>query len=200
MSPDRSCHLPTHEPKASSAELYDLIDDGIHASLSQLLAVGPPDGAERAMLRASAHRLNRAPHIPPLWQQFPPCRDEPFGIEASAIIDLVQTAVRSVVQHERPHHITIAFDHGVRAAETLRLAGIKCRVNATKDDGRPAIPRERADLVAAKRVAGVNPDPDNVAGLHAADVKRLECFVRYAPAGGRVKWESRRRGRTAIAV
>ena len=72
-------------------------------------------------------------------------------------------------------------------------------MNATKDDGRPAIPRECADLVAAKRVAGVNPDPDNVAGVHAADVERLECFVRLC-AGGRVKPESRRRGRTAIAV
>jgi len=54
------------EPTASSTELYDLIDDGIHASLSRLLAVCPPDGAERAMLWASAHRLNRAPHIPSL--------------------------------------------------------------------------------------------------------------------------------------
>jgi hypothetical protein len=115
-----------------------------------------------------------------LWQQFPPCSDEPFGIDASAVIDFVQTAVRSVVQHARPHHVAIAFDDGVRTTETLRLAGIERGVNATEDDRRPSVSRKRANLVPSKRVAGVNPYSDDVARLDTADVERFECFVRNA--------------------
>src|SRR4029453_16433516 len=102
-----------------------LVDDGTHDGLARLLAVCPPDGAERAMLRASAHRLDGAPHIPPLRQQFPPCRDEPVGINAAALIDAVQTAVPRVVQYEGPDHVAIASDDGMRAAEILGLVGIE---------------------------------------------------------------------------
>jgi hypothetical protein len=88
--------------------------------------------------------------------------------------------VRDVVQHQRPCHIAIAFDDGMRTAETLRLTGIERRVNAAKDDRRPPFPRERADLVPAKRVARVNPYSYDVTRLHAVDVKGFQGFVRDA--------------------
>ena len=161
------------EPKAPATELHDLRDNGIHAPLSRLLAVGAPDGAERAMLGAAAHGLDGPPHVATMRQQLPPCRDEALGINASGLVDGLQRAVRHVVQHEGPYNVAIAFDDGMRAAETLRLTGIERRVNATKDDRRPSVPRERTNLVPSKRVAGVNPYSDDVARLDTADIERF---------------------------
>jgi hypothetical protein len=81
------------------------------------------------------------------------------------------TGDRSGVEHEGPYNVAIAFDDSMRAAETLRLAGIKRRVNATKDDRCPAVPRERTNRVPSKRVAGVNPYSDDVARLDTADIE-----------------------------
>ena len=85
--------------------------------------------------------------------------------------------MRRVVEHERPDDITVAFDDGMRAAETVRLFGIKRRVDAAEDHRRTSRPRDHADFVAAKRVAGVNADADDVARLHAAQIEGLEGFV-----------------------
>ena len=41
----------------------------------------------------------------------------------------------------------------------------------------PRALRLRPDLVAAQRVAGVDPDADDVAGLHAVEVERLQRLV-----------------------
>jgi hypothetical protein len=65
----------------------------------------------------------------------------------------------------------------VRAAEGLCLTGIERRVNAAKDDDRPARPRDGADFVATKRVARVYPDSDDIARLDAAGVERFQRLV-----------------------
>ncbi len=45
----------------------------------------------------------------------------------------------------------------MRAAQILRLTRIERRVYTAKDDRCPSGPRKSADLVAAKRIARVNP-------------------------------------------
>ena len=95
------------------------------------------------------------------------------------------TAVR---QRLRPHDVAVAADHGVRAAEIVRFVGIERRVNAPEDDMSARRARESSQLVSAKRVAGVNPDPDDVARLNARRIDLLEGLVgqhRLAVFGGR---------------
>ena len=62
-------------------------DDVVHAALARLLAVGSPDRAERAVLRAAAHGLHRAPHVAVLRQQVPPRRHERVAVDAAAFVD-----------------------------------------------------------------------------------------------------------------
>jgi hypothetical protein len=61
-------------------------------------------------------------------------------------------------------------------------------VNAAKDHGGPAGPRQLAELVSAKGVAGVNADSDDIARLNRVHVEGLEGFVRDP-------WASKRRRR-----
>ena len=51
------------EAEAAAPQLDDLLDHAIDAALARLLAVGAPHRAERAVLRAAAHRLHRRPHV-----------------------------------------------------------------------------------------------------------------------------------------
>ena len=50
-------------------------------------------------------------------------------------------------------------------------------MDAAEHDDRAPGSGERADLVAAQRVAGVNADADDVAGLHGAEIEWLERLV-----------------------
>jgi hypothetical protein len=161
------------EPKASPTELHDFVDDGIHTSLARLLAVRAPHRAERAMFGAAAHGLNRAPHVASMWQQFPPRRDKSIRIHTSGLIQRLQGAVSCGGEHDRPDDITIALDHGMGSSKLVRLIGVQRRVDATKDNRRASLPGEGTDLVAAKRIAGVNPDAHDVARLHARNIERL---------------------------
>ena len=82
------------EAEPAPAQLDDLCDDGIDAALPRLLAVGAPDRAERAVLRAAAHGLHRGPHVPALRQQVPARRQESVGVDAPALVDPLQRAGR----------------------------------------------------------------------------------------------------------
>ena len=84
---------------------------------------------------------------------------------------------RAVAQHLAPDDVAVALDDRVRPAELVRLVRIERGVNAAVDDGRAAALGRVADLVAAQRVAGVNADADDVAGLDGGEVDRLERFV-----------------------
>jgi hypothetical protein len=53
------------------------------------------------------------------------------------------------------------------------LIGVQRRVDATEDNRRASLPGEGTDFVAAKRVAGVNPDADHVGRLYAGNIERL---------------------------
>ena len=106
---------------------------------------------------------------------------------------------RRVVEHERPDHVAVALDDRVRAAETVRLFRVQRGMDAAEDHRRPSGPRERADFVSAKRVAGVNAHAHDVAGLDRLEVEGLQGFVRDPRTP--IRRRSRRsQGRTAIAA
>ena len=60
------------EAEAAPPQLHDLVEHAIHLTRPRTLAIGPPDRAERAVLRAAAHRLHRGPHVTSGRQQIPP--------------------------------------------------------------------------------------------------------------------------------
>jgi hypothetical protein len=104
-----------------------------------------------------------------------------------------------MLDHQRPHHIAIASDDGVRATALMRLVWIQRRVYAAEDDRDPATPRRRADFVAAQRVAGVDPNPDDVTSSYSLEIERLERFINDARSavrrrGGAAKDEHPPRG------
>ena len=82
-----------------------------------------------------------------------------------------------MLEDQRPDHVAVAANDGVRAAELVRLVGVQGGVDATEHDLRPSRARRRPDLVAAKRVAGVNPDADDVAGLDLLEIQRLQGLI-----------------------
>ena len=100
------------------------------------------------------------------------------------------------MQQPRPDDVAVALDDGVRAAEIARFLGKERRVDPAVDDRGAARASQRADLVAAQGVAGVDADADDIAGLHGIHLERLECLVRNARVAELSKvWP--RRGRTA---
>src|SRR6185503_17096368 len=122
-----------HETESSATQLDDLAHDAVHAALTWLLPVGAPHRAERTMFRAAAHGLYRAPHVSAFRQQIPACGDELFGVHASTLVLRLERALHGMIDHQRPDHVAVAADDGVRAATLMRLMWIQRGVNATVD-------------------------------------------------------------------
>ena len=102
---------------------------------------------------------------------------EPIGADPSAFIDTLGSAIAAILEHGRPHDIAVALDDAVRAAAFVGLVRIECGVDPAEDDPRATGPRFRADRVPAQGVAGVNPDPDNIASLDPCEIDRIDCFI-----------------------
>jgi hypothetical protein len=82
-----------------------------------------------------------------------------------------------MVDHQRPHHIAVAEDDGVRAATFMRFVGIQRRVYAAEDHRRPARSRRGTNFIAAQCISRVDPNPDDVAGADGVEIERLERLV-----------------------
>ena len=65
----------------------------------------------------------------------------------------------------------------MRAAKIPRLVRIKRGMDAAIDHHGAAFPRSPADCHAAQCVAGVNPDPDNIAGVNRVEVHLFQRFI-----------------------
>ena len=165
------------EPEPVTPELDNLRHDTVDPALPRFLAVGAPHRAERTMLGAPADGLHGSPHVTALRQQLPARRHEALGIDTSALICLLQRSVCRVIEDQRPDEIAVAANDGVRPPEFMGLVWIQRRVDAAEHDGRASGARSVPDLVAAKCVAGVDADPDDVTGLHAVDIERLQGLV-----------------------
>ena len=82
------------EPEAAAPQFDDLVRSPLDAALARLLAVGAPDRAERAMLRASAHCLHRGPHVALGRQQIPSRGPKIARADAAAVVDAAAAARR----------------------------------------------------------------------------------------------------------
>src|SRR5205823_1723730 len=142
-----------------------------------LLAVGAPYGAERAMLRTSAHRLHRAPHVFVGRQQVPAGGLEFLGGDAAAFVHTQRRARLAIADGLAPGDVAIAAHDRVCLSALESLFGIKRRVDAAEDDPRAALARHAPDLVSAERVASVDADADHVPGHDVVGVEVLERLV-----------------------
>ena len=129
------------------------------------------------MLRTSPDRLHRAPHVPALRQQVPPGRDESIGIDTSTLVASLERAVSRVVEDDGPDRVPVPSDDGICAAEVLRFLWIQSGVYPAEHDRCAPGFDVLTDFVAAKRIARVDPDADDVTGPHAAHLERLQGFI-----------------------
>ena len=86
-------------------------------------------------------------------------------------------AGEAIVDDAPPNDIAIAFDDAVRVAAFEGLFRKQGRVDAAIDDGGAALFRELADFIAAQRIAGMDADADDVAGLYLGGVDLLDRFI-----------------------
>ncbi len=165
------------EAKAAAAEFDDFVDDGVAGALAWFLAVGAPDGAERAVFGAAADGLHGGPHVGVVGHEIPAGGLEPGSIDASAIVDAGGAGGDAVCEDLRPDHIAIAFDDRVGAAVFECFFGIERGVDAPIDDPGAAFAEPAAEGVAAEGVAGVDADAGDVAGLNTAGIDLFERFI-----------------------
>ena len=180
------------EPETHAPQLDDLFDDRVHRPLARLLAVGAPHRAERAVLGAPPHGLDRRPHVVLALQQVPARGLERAGVHLAGVVDALRFALGAILQDRAPGEVAVALDRRVGAAALVRLVRIERRVDAAVHDPRPPLARPPAERVADQGVAGVDADAHDVAGLDPADVERLEALVdqdRIAPLAGRRRRE-----------
>ena len=107
-------------------------------------------------------------------------------VHPTAVVLRLERAADGMIDHERPHDVAVAAHHRVRAATFTRLIWIQRRVYAAKHDRGPSRSSGGADFITAERIAGVNPNPDDVARMHALEIKGLERLVddAWAPVCG----------------
>ena len=136
------------------------------------------------MFGAAADRLHRSPHVTALWQQLPARRHEALGVDTSAFVLPLQRTLhawsRTSGQMTSPSPPTTASAPPSSCASSgYNVAWIP--PNTTSHPARRTPP----DLVAAQRVAGVNADPDDVAGLSRRSDptppgSRRRCVARHS--------------------
>ena len=140
------------------------------------------------MLRASAHRLDRSPHVPISRQQIPPGCLERLATDSSRFVNGTRRSGRAIVEDGLPDDIAVPAHNSVCASERVGLGRIERGMNAAEDDVGAARTRELSDFVPAKRVPGMDPDADDIARSEQRGVKGIQCFIsdgRLAKSGGR---------------
>jgi hypothetical protein len=165
------------EAEPAPPQLDDFTDDAVDLALTGLLAVGAPDGAERAVLRASAHGLHRRPHVATLRQQVPPRGDELVARDAAAVVDPLRPAGETIGDHSTPDDVAVPLYDRVRAAVLVDFVGKERRMDAAVDHPRAFLAHLAADFVAFQRIAGMDADADDVAGRDVVEIDGFERFI-----------------------
>ena len=129
------------------------------------------------MLGAAPDGLHRRPHVAARPQQIPSGGEKLLRWNAAGIIDFLWGPLGAIGQHGAPHDVAVAFDHGMGAAELLRLFRIERGVNAAEDHPGAALAAEAAQIIAAAGIAGVDADTDDIPRLQAGGIERLQTLV-----------------------
>jgi hypothetical protein len=129
------------------------------------------------VLRTAANRLNRRPHVAIGREQIPARLQEPRRVNFPAFVDFAHFSVDAAFDRLAPCDVSVAFDHGVAAAEVKRLVGIQRGVNPAIHDLGPLLSRKLADLVPSQGIACVDADSDDIAVGDSGWVELLEGFI-----------------------
>jgi hypothetical protein len=166
-----------NEAEAEAAKLDDFLDNAIDRTLARFLAVGPPDRAERAMLRAAANGLHRCPHVLVLGQQVPARGPEFVAADPPALVERLRVAREALAHDLTPHEIAIAFDDGVCVPVLQHFVGKQGGVDAAVNDPGALFAGNFADFVAADGVAGMDADADDIPLTDGRRVQEFQTFV-----------------------
>src|SRR5262249_58804165 len=131
-------------------------------ALPRLLTVSAPDRAERAVLRATAHRLHGRPHVSPLGQQVPAGRNKFVAADAATVVNPPGSAGHALTNDVLPNQIAVAFHDRMGGAVLMRLFRKQGRVNAAIHDPGAALARQSSDFVSAPRISGVDADANHL--------------------------------------
>ena len=165
------------KPKSQAAQLHYLTDDGVNTALTRFLTICAPHRAKRAVLGTAAHRLHRSPHVPFTLQEIPAGRQELIAPNTATLINTFRLAVCTVLDNARPNQIAVAANNRVSAANFMSFIRKKRGVNPSKNDPRTASARFSPNFVASKRVAGVQPNTNDIASLNGCRVNRLKRLI-----------------------
>jgi hypothetical protein len=163
------------EPQAP--QLHDFLDHGVVAAHAGRLAVGSPDGAERAVFRTASNGLHRRPHVPVALDQVPARLDHLVPGHASGGVLRLWRLTGAVGEHLRPDDVAVAGDDRMGGANLVRFVGEQRSVYPAVDDPRAARARRLPHLVSAQRVPRVDTDAHHVTGFHGGGVESLERLV-----------------------
>src|SRR5262249_35683440 len=157
-----------NETEAEPAKLYDFGDDRVARTLAGRLPIGPPYGAERAMLRAASHGLDRGPHVSTGRHQVPSRGKKAIRRDTAALPLGQRRAADTIGEHHRPDCVAIPFYNGMRASKLARLFRIQGGMDSPEYDPRAACSGEASNFQATQCIRGVDTDADYVAGLNIA--------------------------------
>ena len=118
------------------------------------------------MLGTAADGLDRSPHV-----AFRGIRSQRAGknsgsFNPAAFINRQRSSLGAIRQYLRPHHVSVALDHRVRATQFMGFVRIEGGVNSSKHHVRAASPCQGPNFVAAQRIRGVDADANDIARLN----------------------------------
>jgi Protein of unknown function (DUF3489) len=128
------------EAKTTAAQLHNFLNDAVGGTLPGTLSIRAPYGTERAVLGASAHRLDRRPHIAVGRQQIPPSLLEVLRFDLSAVVDALQSAGGAVAENTIPDDVAVARHDHMRAAVLKRLFRIERGMDSSEHNPGAPLP------------------------------------------------------------
>ena len=95
----------------------------------------------------------------------------------ASLVNAFRLAVRAILDNARPNQIAVPTHNRVGAASLMSFIRKQRGVDPTKNDPRTAGARFSPNFVASKRVAGVEPNANDVACLNGRRVNRLKRLI-----------------------
>ena len=159
--------------KAQSSQSYNLFNHGVEVPLTRALPIGAPDRAEGAMLSASTDGLHGRPHVLVAGHEIPTGGKKFVRLDATTLVDLLRIAVDTVFKDACPNDVAVAFDYTGGASQFQGFFGIERGVNAAIHNERASFAGDFSYLIAAKHIAGMDADSDDVAGLNGLGIEKF---------------------------
>jgi hypothetical protein len=125
----------------------------------------------------AANGLDGGPHVLVAGHEIPAGGKELGAFDAAAFVDFVGVAGEAVGDDLAPGEVAVAFDYGVGLTLVHGFFREEGSVDTAVDDPATALAGHAAYFVAAKGVAGVDADADDVTGLDGFGDDLFEGFV-----------------------